>query len=113
LRGTGCQLSENIFKFPFTLDDYTTFILNLINYFILLLLPDSEKVSSGGLLSLWSGAKQKKESRPLPLESTPKKDIVVEEKGIYLDDLAHVEDPEIAKLYLGSPRSVKLLLKNL
>ena len=59
--------------------------------------PDSEKVSSGGLLSLWS--KQKTAA-----SAGAKKEATVEEKGMYLDDLATLEDPEIAKLYLGSPR---------
>ena len=59
--------------------------------------PDSEKVSLGGLLSLWS--KQKTAA-----SAGAKKEATVEEKGMYLDDLATLEDPEIAKLYLGSPR---------
>lgn len=54
-------------------------------------------MSSGGLLSLWG--KQKTAAA-----AAGKKESTVEEKGMYLDDLATLEDPEIAKLYLGSPR---------
>ncbi|XP_070209422.1 phosphatidate phosphatase LPIN2-like [Littorina saxatilis] len=68
---------------------------------------DSEKVTSGGLLSLWS--KQKKKAVKTTTTAAPpveKKETVTvaEQKGMYLDDLATLEDPELAKLYLGSPR---------
>ena len=62
---------------------------------------DSEKVTSGGLLSLWMRQKSKKAST-IPV--VVKKDEGNDAKGMYLDDLASLEDPEIAKLYLGSPR---------
>lgn len=60
---------------------------------------ESEKVASGGILSLWGKQKPKKQ--------VPKKE-EKEEKGMYLEDLASLEDPELARLYLGSPRFVSI-----
>ncbi|XP_025089282.1 LOW QUALITY PROTEIN: phosphatidate phosphatase LPIN1-like [Pomacea canaliculata] len=60
---------------------------------------NSENVSSGGLLSILSKQKaQKKAQSPLADEG----------KGMYLDDLASLDDPELAKLYLGNPRFVSI-----
>ena len=51
--------------------------------------------NSKGFMSIWGG------SRPV----VDKKTGNVSE-GIYLDDLASMEDPEMARIYLGRPRYV-------
>ncbi|XP_076456760.1 phosphatidate phosphatase LPIN1-like [Babylonia areolata] len=63
---------------------------------------DSEKTSSGGLLSLWGS--RPKSQKKVTVAGASSKQSGTEEKGMYLDDLTSLEDPEIAKLYLGSPR---------
>lgn len=47
------------------------------------------KQQAGGLFKLW--------------KKTPDKDIKRETKEIYLDELT-LEDPEMAKIYLGTPK---------
>ncbi|RUS88986.1 hypothetical protein EGW08_003233 [Elysia chlorotica] len=60
---------------------------------------DGDTKSSGGFMSIWN-------KQPSSSTQTSSKTAL---EGIYLDDLTSMDDPEMARIYLGQPRSGLLL----